>query len=514
MEASQVGWRIPIEQIEILALIGNGAFGKVSKGRYNSEIVAVKQLHPQRFSEEAKASFRNEAKLMKELGHPRVLIYRGFFENDQDIGIVMEFMENGSLLDAIETKEQFDNDAIATIAYDIASGLNYLHLKDILHHDLKPANVFLDRYNRAKVGDFGLSVIKSESSTKVANSAAGTMAYLGPECFGRGAKYVKKSDVYAYAMVLWEVISWEVAYKDIDPYNISVCVRDGERLPIPEEDFGLGTLIETCWQQNMDSRLNFTEILLKVEPILPEVANPVLAGPHGSQSKGSKVPTSAGSNGSGILIRAPPSSPSAANEESNSTNQPISKLPAFVPAASSEVYSTKEVSSLNAEATKAGNLKQELPLQQMSNSTPIPMSGLPLQDMQHKVSISPTLSAGQPLQPQQLGTNQMGNSSPMQNVAHVYNHSPHNPFGYPVAGIGPISAIQPNMNRNSGNFTGSTTGSYQHSMTGQPPSKRDSLTSNYQSLTGQPWVYGQNHNPNLGYSSNLYPSDGPGKIFL
>ena len=264
-------FQIPVQEIEILALIGNGSFGKVSKGRYNSEIVAIKQLHPQRYSEQAKISFRKEALLMKELGHPRVLVYRGYFENDQDIGIVMEYMENGSLLDAIERKLQFPQDTIISIAYDIASGMNYLHLKNILHHDLKSANVFLDRYNRAKVGDFGLSVIKNESSSKVANAAAGTMAYLGPECFGKNAIFAASSDVYAYSLVLWEIISWQIAYKDMDPYNVTVFIRDGQRLSIPPMDFGLGELIKKCWAQNRQTRPTFTEVLLELEPCLPAV---------------------------------------------------------------------------------------------------------------------------------------------------------------------------------------------------------------------------------------------------
>ena len=265
--------KIDLQEIEILQLIGNGSFGKVSKARFNSELVAVKQLHRQLYSEQAKQAFRKEARLMKDLGHPRVLVYRGYFEDGMDIGIVMEFMENGSLLDCIQRKLQFPKDIILSVAFDVCSGMNYLHLMNILHRDLKSANVFLDRYNRAKVGDFGLSVIKNESVSKVASQGAGTMAYLGPECFGKNAVFATSSDVFAYGMVLWEMICWDIAYRDVDPYNVSVFVRDGERLEIPLENFCIGGLVNDCWKQNRHERPTFTDILLFLEPLLPSLSN-------------------------------------------------------------------------------------------------------------------------------------------------------------------------------------------------------------------------------------------------
>ena len=445
---SLVGWRIPVQEIEILALIGNGAFGKVSKGRYNSEIVAIKQLHPQRFSEEAKTSFRNEAMLMKDLGHPRVLIYRGFFENDQDIGIVMEFMENGSLLDAIESKPQFQRDTIITIAYDIASGLNYLHLKDILHHDLKPANVFLDRYDRAKVGDFGLSVIKSESSSKVANSAAGTMAYLGPECFGKNAKFVKKSDVYAYAMVLWETISWEVAYKDVDPYNVTVCVRDGERLPIPDEDFGLGQYIEQSWAQDFNQRPNFTELLLKLEALLP-VVETVVGNNSASQSQNSRGIGSKNSN-QGVGIH---------GSTSSQPTEAKSVQPSPVPQTTALTLGSVGEKLLPTAPTSRGIQHQSIESQQV---------------------------------------NSIASTSPNMQAAPMVIPTPTNSNFEPFMGF-PSQTSAQNANRDSAQINGSIAGSYANS---NP--YRDSYMG-MQSPNSQPWMQPQQFQ-NFSYQNSQNPS--------
>ena len=252
----------------------------------------LKGVYFDRFSEAAKLSFRNEAALMKDLAHPKVLIYRGFFDNEYDIGIVMEFMENGSLLDAIEKRDQFGQDTILSIAYDVAAGLNYLHLRNILHHDLKIANVFLDQYNRAKVGDFGLSQMKNESSTRAVNPNAGTLQYLGPECFGSKAIFVFKSDVYAYSVVLWELINWECAYEGVEPYNISIIVRGNERLPIPDVDYGLGELIMACWQQEYEERPTFEELLTILEPLLPSFSNHSIAGSSSQSPYRSSLPDS------------------------------------------------------------------------------------------------------------------------------------------------------------------------------------------------------------------------------
>jgi serine/threonine protein kinase len=171
-------------EVQLLDAVGAGASGTVYKALLNQEIVACKVLHQQNYSQHAISAFKREALLMQKIVHPRILLFRGFFHQNLDIGIVMEYMDS-SLFHALVNLPRFDQSRVYNIAHDVACALNYLHSLGICHHDLKPENVFLDSASRAKVGDFGLSVIRHESKSAVSVSAcAGTAKYLGPECFG------------------------------------------------------------------------------------------------------------------------------------------------------------------------------------------------------------------------------------------------------------------------------------------------------------------------------------------
>jgi hypothetical protein len=129
----QDNWRVDYLAISMQDQIGCGGFGVVYKAKFNFETVAVKQLHPFRFSKRAVVSFQHEASLMMTLVHPRVLIYRGFFEEELNYGIVMEYMEGGSMIDHIEGSPEFPEQDKLTIANDVALGLNYLHFKNVCH---------------------------------------------------------------------------------------------------------------------------------------------------------------------------------------------------------------------------------------------------------------------------------------------------------------------------------------------------------------------------------------------
>ena len=182
-------------------------FGEVWKARYKGEYLAIKTVPSAALTEKAIASLKLEAEFMKKLSHPRIVACLGVVEFKENYCMIMELCVNGSLATYISenptasvTLEQKVNFAI-----DVATGMNYLHKLGVIHRDLKLGNIVLDQYDRAKITDFGLSVVKSASQTSLKLTECGTPQYMAPESFGLVPMFSTKSDVYAFAIILWEL---------------------------------------------------------------------------------------------------------------------------------------------------------------------------------------------------------------------------------------------------------------------------------------------------------------------
>lgn len=153
------------------------------------------------------------------------------------------------------------------IALDVASAMEYLHsLKPvIIHRDLKSLNVLIAFNGAAKICDFGL--------VKNVNTQAGTPAYMAPELF-QNKSYNKSVDVYAFAILFWEILSGEVPFYMQEIMDIRQKVMGGSRPRIPATiSPRCSRLIQRAWEQNGRERPDFTEIvdeLLDISDSLPD----------------------------------------------------------------------------------------------------------------------------------------------------------------------------------------------------------------------------------------------------
>jgi ankyrin repeat protein len=249
---------IPFDSLEFTGkTLGAGGFGVVKAATWSFMDVAVKQLKVSRLSDESLAEFEAEAKIHAGLNHLNIVRLYGACIESFKYCMVMELMVGGSLYDVLHSAKEMPWEIRSSIAKDIAVGLTYLHEHGILHRDLKSLNVLLDDRMRAKLSDFGLSKVKTETMASTAASEKGTLCWMAPELFKRGAKHNELSDIYALGMVLWELASREIPFNDSHGNSALLMqwVKDGERDEIPATTPPkLAMLIGQCWAQNPTDR--------------------------------------------------------------------------------------------------------------------------------------------------------------------------------------------------------------------------------------------------------------------
>ena len=199
------------------ALLGNGSYGDVYRGTWEGKEIAIKELLLKKLSDQMQTDFNNETQIMAACQSERIVRLFGVCLEVGHYAIVMEYMPKGSLYQFLQDPK---NDLPWTLRWrlsiEIGEGVNYLHQKEIIHRDLKSLNVLLDSDLHAKISDFGLSKVKLETSSTstTTRTQAGTVRWKAPELFKRKAVPTKASDVYSYGMVLWEITSRQIPFKD------------------------------------------------------------------------------------------------------------------------------------------------------------------------------------------------------------------------------------------------------------------------------------------------------------
>ncbi|CAL9012703.1 unnamed protein product [Prunus brigantina] len=202
--------------------LGKGGYGTVYKGRLpDGLLAAVKVLSESKGNGE---DFVNEVASIGRTSHVNIVTLFGFCYEGDKRALIYEFMPNGSLDNFIHRQGsdmanfRLEWKALSEIAVGIARGLEYLHggcNTRILHFDIKPQNILLDKDFRPKISDFGLAKLcKTKDSIVSMMGTRGTAGYIAPEVFSRNFGGVShKSDVYSYGMLVLEMVG---ARKNLD----------------------------------------------------------------------------------------------------------------------------------------------------------------------------------------------------------------------------------------------------------------------------------------------------------
>jgi PREDICTED: similar to mitogen-activated protein kinase kinase kinase len=170
----------------------------------------------------------------------------------------MEYCPNGQLYDILK-RHKVPPILVVEWSRQIASGMNYLHSKKIIHRDLKSLNVLMSSNNVLKISDFGNCRLWDDRSIKM--SFAGTVAWMAPEVI-RNENCSEKVDVWSFGVVMWEILTCEVPYKDVDSSAVIWGVGNTSlHLPVPSTcPQGFKLLLELCWTQKPSNRPSFAQI--------------------------------------------------------------------------------------------------------------------------------------------------------------------------------------------------------------------------------------------------------------
>uniref|UniRef100_A0A3P9DPR6 Mitogen-activated protein kinase kinase kinase n=1 Tax=Maylandia zebra TaxID=106582 RepID=A0A3P9DPR6_9CICH len=269
--------QIPFSELVLEEIIGVGGFGKVYRGTWKDQEVAVKAARqdPDEDITATAASVKQEAKLFSMLQHPNIIKLEGVCLEEPNLCLVMEYARGGTLNRAL-TGRRIPPHILVNWAVQIARGMHYLHeeaVVPIIHRDLKSSNILLlekienDDIGRKtlKITDFGLAR-EWHKTTKM--SAAGTYSWMAPEVI-KSSLFSKGSDVWSYGVLLWELLTGEVPYRGIDGLAVAYGVAVNKlTLPIPStcpEPFA--KLMEDCWDQDPHVRPSFSCILEQLSAI-------------------------------------------------------------------------------------------------------------------------------------------------------------------------------------------------------------------------------------------------------
>src|ERR1700732_2219730 len=258
---------------EVTAQIGAGGMGEVYQA-HDTKLgrdVAIKVL-PEAFARDPErlSRFQREAKMLASLNHPNIATIHGLEQSGGTSYLVMELVSGETLAERVKAGPLGIEEALK-IAVQIAEALEAAHEKQIIHRDLKPANVKLTPEGKVKVLDFGLakafegdSANEDMGNSPTLSQAAtmqgvilGTAAYMSPEQ-ARGKSIDKRTDIWAFGCVLYELLTGKQAFHGDDVTDILAAVvradPDWSRLPgsIPPN---IRALLRRCLQKDKLLRL-------------------------------------------------------------------------------------------------------------------------------------------------------------------------------------------------------------------------------------------------------------------
>ena len=210
-----------IGDYEILSILGMGGMGKVYKVRnvISDRVEAMKILLPDLTSNQGLADrFLREIRLLATLNHPNIAALRTALTYENQLVMIMEFVEGETLANRIARAPISTADAV-NYSDQILSALSYAHKQNIIHRDIKPANMMLTPTGAVKLMDFGIARSSSDHALTNTGTTIGSLNYMPPEQV-RGESADARSDIYSYGVSLYELLTGQLPFKGDSHYSL------------------------------------------------------------------------------------------------------------------------------------------------------------------------------------------------------------------------------------------------------------------------------------------------------
>ncbi|XP_027363159.1 serine/threonine-protein kinase STY46-like isoform X1 [Abrus precatorius] len=271
-EGKSGDWEIDRKLLKLGEKIASGSCGDLYRGVYLGEDVAVKVLRSDQLNEALEDEFTQEVAILRLVHHKNVVRFIGACTNCPHLCIVTEYMPGGSLYDYLHKNHNvLELSQLLKFAVDVCKGMEYLHGNNIIHRDLKTANLLMDTHNVVKVADFGVARFLNQGGVMTAET--GTYRWMAPEVINH-QPYDQKADVFSFSIVLWELMTAKVPYDTMTPLQAALGVRQGLRPELPKHGHPkLLDLMQRCWEAIPSNRPSFNEITVELENLLQETEN-------------------------------------------------------------------------------------------------------------------------------------------------------------------------------------------------------------------------------------------------
>ncbi|RIB05818.1 kinase-like domain-containing protein [Gigaspora rosea] len=268
-------------KFRVLRKIGEGGFGIVYEADWEERrlMVALKSFNERPYGsiENIHKAFIKEFKLLEKItSHSNIIDFYGVTKDTSGhYSLILQLANNGNLRDYFkENYSKLEWDTKIRIASEISDGIAFLHSNDIIHRDLHSKNILVSN-GHMKIADFGLAVRHGELLRNLRPISYGMLGYIEPKCFADTSyKCDKKSDIYSFGMILWEISSGKLPFDSYPKEKIAIFVCSGRReAPVEGTPFQYKKLYERCWDEVPENRPdaksvldNLSHLILSNEP--------------------------------------------------------------------------------------------------------------------------------------------------------------------------------------------------------------------------------------------------------
>jgi serine/threonine protein kinase len=256
------------DRYEVIEEIGRGGMGKVYKvyDRTVNEVVALKLIKPEiGFNEKAVERFRNELKFARKISHRHVCRLYDLGETGLVRYITMEYVEGEDLKHFIRRAGHLNTAKAVAIVHEVCEGLSEAHRLGVVHRDLKPQNIMIDRDGRVRIMDFGLARFSDNEGVTGSGIILGTPEYMSPEQIEM-KDVDARSDIYSLGIIMYEMVTGRVPFEGETPLSVAIKHKSSkppdsrEINPLVPESFS--RLIFKCLEKDRDQRFQSAEELL------------------------------------------------------------------------------------------------------------------------------------------------------------------------------------------------------------------------------------------------------------